>query len=298
MLNIENKKLQNTLPNIPLLQGDVVDLTDGDSNRVVAIDQRYIYKQYFSQKQLRQETAGYLLFNSLTSFGVPMVLDKGNDYLILEFIDAKACFALHHRQRILSKNQIAQKAALFIAEVYWNYRFFDKNRTRLFIGVAWDERTADILAKSIRYADQVAKIIQADKLPLIRAAQEVVAAVDTDERSLTLLHRDLHLDNILVKNDCVGRNSNYVIDFEHCMEGPIELEMQNSIFWNDDWSIPIEAVRDELTKKHDVPYSLSRERDMLSVYFLDQLNLAMEKNDEEKAQVLVNLYDQRIQERD
>lgn len=288
---------QNNIDIIPYLNGEITDLTDGDSNEVYAVDNRYIVKKYFSQKLLMQETAGYLLFNSLTTFGVPMVLDKGNDYLVLEYIDADSCFMLFHKKNTLTMQQAAQKAALFIAEVYWNYRFTAKNKITLFKGIAWMERYSDILAKSFQYSQSFNSSLQPTQILLIQQAQKDMKQLQVDNKALTLLHRDLHLDNILVKRNATGRNGNFVIDFEHCMEGPIELEMQNSLFWNDAWSISAELIREELIKKHDIPYSIEREKELLCVYLLDQVNIAYEKGDTEKMSLLLKTYNQRLQER-
>lgn len=295
-LNLSSKQL-NSAKEIPYLKGKVIDLTDGDSNEVYAVDKRYIIKKYFSQKLLMQETAGYLLFNSLTTFGVPMVLDKGNNYLVLEYIDADSSFTLFHTTKTLTMQQAAQKAALFIAEVYWNYRFIAKDKIKLFRGISWEERSVEILTKSLNNLSVIKGLLTSDQLKLVKDAQTEMKTLEVTGKSLSLLHRDLHLDNILVKKDVFGRNGNYVIDFEHCMEGPIELEMQNSIFWNDDWSISSDMIREELIRKHDIPYSLEQEGRLLCVYFLDQLNIALEKRDTGKVQLLVNTYDQRMQER-
>lgn len=297
MKKIINVRQLNMTAFVPFLEGTTVDLTDGDSNEVYAVDNKYIVKKYFSQKQLQQETSGYLLFNALTSFGVPMVLDKGNDYLVLEFVNADSCFKLFHTIRTLTMQQAAQKAALFIAEVYWNYRFIAKDKIKLFRGISWEERSVEILTKSLNNLSVIKGLLTSDQLKLVKDAQTEMKTLEVTGKSLSLLHRDLHLDNILVKKDVFGRNGNYVIDFEHCMEGPIELEMQNSIFWNDDWSISSDMIREELIRKHDIPYSLEQEGRLLCVYFLDQLNIALEKRDTGKVQLLVNTYDQRMQER-
>jgi hypothetical protein len=74
------------------------------------------------------------------------------------------------------------------------------------------------------------------------------------------------------------------------MEGPIELELQNSLLWNDAWSLPVDLIRKELTANHSVPYSLQMEKQLLAVYVLDQINLALSQDDIEKVKKLIQLY--------
>lgn len=278
---------------IPLL-GDpqhqtIVDLTDGDSNRVMKVNERYVYKEFFSQTQLSYETTGCLMFNLLSSYGVPMLLDKGQNYLVTEFVESESCFKLHHDGEI-SREEVGRKVIMFMAEVYWKYRFFNRDKVRLFPHMAWEERFQLMLNRIDEIRSGLEQVLNSQQLMRVDAAVSSLKQLEVPVQSLTFLHRDLHLDNVLVKKGHVGRDRNFFIDFEHCMEGPIEFELQNSIFWHDDWSLPYELVRSELKSQHDIPYSDELEYELVSLYYLDQLYLAYDKADYEKVRTLSNIY--------
>ncbi len=290
----EQPQLHTTLPYSPK---EIVDLTDGDSNAVYGLDQKYIYKEFFSTSQMHHETAGSIIFNLLSSFGVPLVLDKGNTYVLFEYIPSHSCFNLYHTAGMISQEQIAQKTAAFIAEIYWNYRYFKKDKIKLFPYMSWEERFSDIHVRARSIQGQMRELMSREDFLLYRDAVSSLDSIKQQNYQLSFLHRDIHLDNILIREGAVGRDSTYVIDFEHCMEGPVELELQNAIFWKDKWSVPVGLIRDLLVRKHDVPYSNRTEQDMLSVYYLDQLVIATNKKDIPKVRLLTEVYSERCAER-
>ncbi|NTV31290.1 phosphotransferase [candidate division WWE3 bacterium] len=279
--------------NIPVL-GDptnrkIVNLTDGDSNQVYRVNGRYIYKEYFSSEQLNYETTGCLVFNLLSSYGIPMLLDKGPNYLVTEYIDSTSCLMLY-RQGQLSKTEIGRKASTFLSEVYWNYRYFNRSKVALFQNIAWKDRFIAILNYTQAHYQDWNIHLDAGDLRQIGDILTRLSCIYIPPQSLTFLHRDLHLDNVLIQEKKSGRDSNFFIDFEHCMEGPIEFELQNSIFWDDEWSLPVNFVRDELIKVHDIPYSIELEKQLLGLYYVDQLNLAYSKLDYTKMNILADRF--------
>ena len=275
-------------------QPHIVDLSDGDSNKVFQVNNKYIYKEFFSKAQLSYETTGCLIFNMLSSYGVPMLLDKGDDYLVMEFVRSDSCFNLHREGRV-SREEVGQKVTMFMAEVYWNYRFFNREKIKLFPHMSWEDRLYRILSHAKKNFIELSNILTSEQMKLVRQTQSDLEILIVPIKSLTFLHRDLHLDNVLVRDHGVGRDRNYFIDFEHCMEGPIEFELQNSIFWNDAWSLPVDSIRRSLQYDHDISYSLELEQRLLGLYYIDQLNLALDKHDVLKVIQLAEVFDHRIQ---
>lgn len=96
----------------------------------------------------------------------------------------------------------------------------------------------------VRLQDEISKkhdVVQSkvgtDKSEQIqKAILKSLSRQSWSNRNTTILHRDLHLSNILVKPDL---SEVAIIDFEHSLLGPLEYELQNSVVFNDCKSLDV-----------------------------------------------------------
>lgn len=263
----------------------IVDLTDGDSNIVLQVENKYLYKEFFSTDQFRRDVAGVHLFGLLTGEKTPLLVFQGENFYVSEFIqNSTTCY-----QKVVSGNvdmtQVSSVIAGFVGKTFRNFKYFDKSKVDLYPYLRWNYRINFILNKFCSNEPELVKSLTKEQYEQILKTVWHVANDKTFNENQTLLHRDIHLDNILVKDED-GYFKFYVIDFEHCMEGPIELEFQNSLLWKDEKSLDVENVVDTLIHVQNVPYSKEKEKILKSVYFADQLNLAIEGGFNDKIALL------------
>ena len=277
-----------------LIFGDVdslsiVDLSDGDSNSAFQVNERYLLKQFLNSTQLKKEVAGIYLFSLLAEVDVPMLISQGESYFVSEFITGSVPASRLLETKAISMEQVSSVVAKFVAKTYWKYRVADREKLKLFPSMSWEERLVGIIKGFKEYKPVILRFVSERQYNYMLKR---IVSIDKDRsftKNLTLTHRDLHTDNILVSLN-VGVPNFYVIDFEHCMEGPVELEFQNSLLWNDSKSLDIKGVIRNLSLLYNVPYSEQAEKTLSIVYLIEQINLALAKQDEMKVKLLFEKY--------
>jgi len=294
MLNEVSKKDRKNLNLLAMTPVGIFDLSDGDSNCVLNLDNKYLYKRFVTKERMHTEIAGMLLFNLLIKQDMPLLIKSGNDAFISEFMpNSRSAYDLINSGQ-LSVNEINVKIAAFVSRAYWEYKYFDRSKIKLFTNVSWLAKINQIIED---FENSVAKItklgdgvIASKILGKLESARNDTAINDT--KNLTVTHRDLHLDNILIGRD-KGYNKFYVIDFEHTIEAPLEMEFQNSLFWNDEKSLQVENIVKIMRDEYRVNYSKEREEKLSVLYIADQVNMAITLGDNNKVSFILNKYAKR-----
>jgi hypothetical protein len=248
----------------------------------VQVKENKICKTFGDKTRLKREVMGTVLFSVLSGDKVPQLVTWDNDLCVTRQVqNARTYF--ESSQSWSRIEELNQEVARFIAEVYFGYR---KGLTVPQF-LSWDENLLGITNKFIQNRLLVISAIGQDKTKKIMENLLEVRKNLTFKSTLTLIHGDLHLDNILVNNN-LELDKLTVIDFEHCMEAPIEMEFQNSLFWNDSKSLDVLAIKKLLREVYKIPYSTQKENMLSCVYIANQLNMAIEEADENKLQMLVS----------
>ncbi len=274
MANLDPSTIR-LLANEPISQ--IQDLTTG-YHTVAQVNDRYLVKQSRDLAAIEREAVGLYLFGRL-SRAVPHLITRGADFLVSESLPQASTASQAIACGLISQSQVEAFVATFMAKIYWKYQQRSDNLT-FFPFISWSSRTTAIAAR----LDQSFNLLKAtvDHNVLRKLAKQVaIFATQSTHCKLTLLHRDIHLDNILVSTTN-GYPRMMLIDVEHCMEGPIELELQNALFWQDDKSLNTQAIQTLLVNQFRIPYSRQQEAALLSLYIADQLTAAAEKSDRNK----------------
>ncbi len=263
-------------------------LSDGDSNSIKIINRQFVEKKFVLKEQLNQEMAAYSLFQLVSPFRVPIVIDKNNDTLTLEFIAGKTGYELS-RKKNLSRQEITRNIADFSGSVFWEMQFLPQKKKRLFPLLDFKYRINQLQKVLNDNRVQLGDLIG---LPVIdRFKSYLKDLLKQPELFLanTLIHRDLHMGNMLI-----DQSESCVIDFEHALIGPIELEIQNAILWNDGYSIDPTVFRSEIINNMRVPYSISLEKKLFTFYVIDQIVLAFKRSEFTKIKLILNQYKKRL----
>ena len=272
-------QLKNMLDlNDPFFVGNkvdcIVDLSDGSSNSVYAINDSYIYKKFAYKERLRKEILGMQMYKNLTRGNIPSIMEIGNDYFITDCVkNATSAYQLISLGT-LSMDKISVAVASLVARNYWGYNLGGETTKTKHPRMQWETNLNEIKENFEKNRDEIVKHIGTRTY---RQILSKLRLVEKEEYPLTILHGDIHLDNILVSEKC-GYQKFYLIDFEHSMEGPIELEFQNSLVWQDEKSLDIVTIVDLLINHYRVPYDPNKEKLLRAVYVANQINNALEEN--------------------
>lgn len=263
----------------------LLDLTDGDSNTVIAIDNRYLYKDFTLTDKLQQEVSGMYLQHLISGADIPLIIEQGDGFYVAEYLaEATSAYKLLNSGAI-SSAQVSVFVASFIARAYWGYRKFDQTKIGLFPRLVWSTRLTETISAIAASALQLQQCGFTDTAKLLRTLRQL----QSQRLQLTLTHRDLHLENLLLaKSNEFSRF--YVIDFEHSLQAPVELELQNSIFWQDDKSLNFGEIIFILKNNYSVPFNEDLLQPMYDFYFADQLNIALQRRDVMKIDLLIEKY--------
>ena len=259
----------------------IVDLTTGQHG-VARVNDRYLVKKCASRDALEREVVGLYLFGRLSN-AVPHLVTQGADFVVTECLPQAMTASVAIERGIVDKAQVEAFIATFLAKVYWKYQRRVDNLA-LFPLLSWTHRLRLLGQRVLEYKPLLENYVGARVVAaLIEGVKNALLA--TTAAPLTFLHRDIHLDNVLVSLS-QGYPRMMLIDVEHCQEGPLELEVQNALFWDDEKSLEVAALRRLLRDTFCIPYSLDREKELMAVYVVDQLCLASEVGNEEKLVML------------
>lgn len=264
---------------------EVVDLSTG-AHKVLRVNGQYLVKVSANHQALEREAVGLYLFGRL-SCAVPHLITQGDSFLVAECL-VDCCPAFEALEKgLVTTDQISTFVAGVMAKIYWKYQRRDNN-VRLFPFLSWEKRIEYLIAGTEKSRTAIVRSFGSEQWKYLLASLRRMSEDKSISRHLTLLHRDIHLENILVSM-ASGYPRMMLIDMEHCMEGPVELELQNALFWHDDKSVDVAAICGRLTGEFRVPYRSDIEKQMVSVYLADQLLLAIAQQDDEKLATLCRL---------
>jgi hypothetical protein len=280
---------KNTLLSLNYTPPFVRDITDGDSNIVLNLGNKYLYKKFVQKDHMRREIGGLFLYQMLTGNDIPLLVTQGPDYYISEYVKNAHPAFMSLLNGSCCSNQVSSVVSASIAKMYWAYQAMDKSKLAYFPDLRWETRLRGIRKLVAKNQPVLRTLLPTKDIKNLLANLASIARKDRyPSTCFSLVHGDIHLDNLLIPRKVPHHY--YLIDFEHCMEAPIELELCNSIFWHDEKSLAVPEITKLLKDIYNISYSLERETDMLYVYFIDQLNQAIYRSDRKKCVVLVNRF--------
>jgi hypothetical protein len=286
-------KLLKLLPAGLIDVNNVIDLTDGDSNTVLNLDDKFIFKKSEDPEKLRADIVGMTLFRDLTNGEVPIIIFAGKNCFVAEFISGSFTAFELLCKNLLKEEQVTVAVASLLSRIFWNTKLKNSCSLDLFPFMKWENCISQIANDFMSVQKALSAFMSQKEIEQVKLSLKKIATDTTFRKDLVILHRDLHLDNILVKNDEMF-DKFFFIDFEHSMEGPLELELQNSLFWDDEKSLNVRSIVDVLTTVYNVPYNKSKEVALMPVYFADQINLALKHEQLQKVQVLVDVFHKKL----
>jgi hypothetical protein len=238
-----------------------------------------ITKTFENASKLNREISGTMIFGMLSGENVPQLMSWGSDFCVTKQVhQAKSCYELGGT--FSCKNKVNGFVADFVSSVFLQYQ----KGINLPLFMQWEFNLNKITEEFLINQEIVAGFLGKESIKKLLFGLSKVRQTKF-QNSLTIVHGDLHLDNILISS-IAGQEKIYVIDFEHCMEAPLEMEFQNSLFWNDDKSLEVKKITETLSDKYGIKYSKPQEALLMCVYVANQFNLAVGENDTEKLKLL------------
>lgn len=262
-------------------------LISSPSNTIFSIDNKYLMKQFDIEHKQTREHWGLQIFSSLCP-NTPMMLGNSGSIIMSEFFAGYVPSSELVTQDNIKPSQIENMVAYFVSKTYWSYRFSTENRLVNFPELKWEYRIKKVYENFSKLSYEFKNIIGETTYKQVLKKVKQIKNTDIPRNKLSMLHRDLHLGNVLCK--LPHADDFKIIDFEHCMEGPIELEFQNSLLWNDHMSLNIDNMRNILEHAYRISYDKDLEHDLKFVYFADQINLAIEEKQFTKVNQLVGKF--------
>ena len=246
-------------------------------NNVELINNK-ICKTISDKNSLNKEIVGTLLFGFIDAESVPQLVEWGGGYCVTGNIkSAKTCYELLGSG--IDTKEVNSFVAEFIAKIFEKYNLGINIPTFM----KWEYFVENTLSEFSFNMNVLTPYIGDQRYKNI--LNNLVKIKATKMKNMTIIHGDLHLDNILISGEGVTKKI-FVIDFEHCVEAPLEMEFQNSLFWNDSKSLNVEDVVQKLKSKFGIMYSKKVEAMLANMYIANQLNKAVKNGDIEKLQKL------------
>jgi hypothetical protein len=176
------------------------------TNKVENLGNGYLLKTYVNAANCEREYAAANLFKQMVPDCVPDVIRVGEKACLIEnIIDAQEAFELINRGEITMR-EVCEFATEFVERVYQT-----------------------VNAGNLHWINCMPKCLQITETDLNEFSGVAPPLYSGFGAPITLLHRDLHLSNLLFKAD--GRG--YVIDFEKACFGCKNSEFANSAYYND-----------------------------------------------------------------
>ncbi len=247
-------------------------------NEISFLGNGYLAKRYNNESACFNEYSGARLFAKCAGPFVPKIYKKSPELcLISEISEAKSAFDLLNEGG-LSMNQVSVFIADFIGKTAINI----KSKEKFVVNkLKYLEQLKKTQSKFYQNKDILLSFLSKNTLAYVENSLELISA-EAYISQMTVLHRDLHLSNVLVDSS----GSMYIIDFEQAAYGPIELEFQNSLFFNDAKSLDVAQIVSLLRYKYSVSYSEKNENLFKFAYITEQLNQAIEMGLVEKTKFI------------
>lgn len=250
--------------------------TGATVNTVVQIGAPAVVKVYQDSDHRDREIAGLKAWRKGTNC-VPSVYAHSDNIVCFEFVSKKD--SSHAKNKfLLIQRLIEQYVAVGNAFSYQEAR---TNRYyenwRLYISKTLSD--FETIARTF-FDDHSSNVTSAAFYTSITLLQKI----DWSAFQKYPLHRDIHWGNILSDKD-----SFVLIDFEHYCLGPVEYEFANCLFWNDAKSLDVSIVASVL-QTHGIFFNIALAKQLVSLYFAEQLTIALHMNDEAKAITLIRCF--------
>lgn len=236
-------------------------------NKITLVADKLIYKRYELVEKCAREFEAWKQFSELIPQNTPALLLKTDDLCVYEFVESDT--------KLVSKQRASEFAGQVISNVFYNYKPVTYKK-----GQMWELAVNQTIEN---FSQQKTKLEAINLGEFYFATIKQLHKIKTTKfPNISFLHRDIHRGNILCEN-----TQPYLIDHEHAMEGPIELELQNSIVWNDRMSLNVKLVK-KILNDNNIAYSDSNETLLKSYYLADQVILALKENRPAKVKKLAS----------
>lgn len=258
---------------------------ESEINDVCVVNGTYVHKTYALPEHAWHESAALRALGSISS-APPIVIGNTNQTVTMNYIGgAVEAFGLLGEKSIHS-SQLNVIVARYIFDVYRaciSDQYVGEHVQSLSCEVRFAKLTLWLSVNSQSLAMRFPEEIQTLREGFL-GAESVIC-----ERPHVFVHRDLHTSNVLLKSTDSYFDLS-VIDCEHALIGPLELEFLNSRFWHDQKSLDVEGIVSILKESYNVPFDKEREQALMPYYVVDQLYNAFLLGDEEKMGTIMNQY--------
>ncbi|NMB69857.1 hypothetical protein GYA27_01470 [candidate division WWE3 bacterium] len=242
-------------------------------NKITVVADKLIYKRFKLSEKCTHEFEAWKQFNEIIPQNTPTLILRTNNLCIYEFLESDS--------KLVSKQEASEFAGKVISNIFHAYKPNTYKK-----GQMWELSVYKIIEDFSQHEIKLKNIgLENFYFYTINQLRKIKKIKFSN---ISFLHRDIHRGNILCEN-----GQPYLIDHEHAMEGPIELELQNSIFWNDKMSLNVDKVKKILTN-NNIPYSSSNEILLKNYYVADQINIAIKENKFSKVKKLASKNDPAI----
>lgn len=238
-------------------------------NKLTVVVDKLIYKRYGVTEKCDSEYNAWKQLNALVPQNIPPLVFKKSDLCVFEY--------LNNENNLIRKKDASNFAGNIMVNIYNKYQ-----PTNYIKGEMWKLKMQCVLNDFSELDTQLTVMGYKDKFRIISNKLEEIKL--QEYKNISFLHRDIHRGNILLVN-----GQPYLIDHEHATEGPIELELQNSLFWNDKMSLSVGVVKN-IIQTANIPYSDDLENLLRYFYLADQLILAFQENKLNKVKRLLTLH--------
>lgn len=245
-------------------------------NTVVQIGAPAVVKVYQDSDRRDREIAGLKAW-SMGTHCIPVVYTQSDTLVCFEYVSKSDSSHAKNKQELI-EDLVHEYVAVGNAFSYHHAR---TNR--------YYENWRLYISKTLSDFETVARIFFEDHASNVTSGAfntsiMLLQKIDWSAFQKYPLHRDIHWGNILSDKD-----SFVLIDFEHYCLGPVEYEFANCLFWNDAKSLDVSIVASVL-QTHGIFFNIALAKQLVSLYFAEQLTTALQKNDESKAMTLTRYF--------
>ena len=237
----------------------------------VQIQGDLVIKSFFSPEKMAGEIFG-LTMGNLIGGNCPELLGSRGGNLLIKKLSNKITAFEATQTNLISLNEINDFISLFCNQSLFAFRNFDVSILQNSFNVKIKNLIRNFMFNKLIIVENTSQEYFNNLIKGLNSLLEIKF------ENFCLVHRDIQLKNILVDtND----KSISLIDFEHSIIGPIELEFQNSIFWNDVYSVDSKFINSNI-----VGFNKKFEK-MLSPFFIcEQILEAINLNDVSKLKLI------------
>jgi hypothetical protein len=238
-------------------------------NEITTVCNTFVYKRYGLIEKSCNEVQALSMLSQIIPENVPRVLGSWENLCVFESVKGQ------NGSECGDNKLITEAVTDIIIGIYKGYEPLSESSPS-----SWNNSTKKLINEFELESNVLERMGYKNLKKSITDRLAVIVNEASDSKKLTLVHRDLHLGNVILKdNTCV------LLDFEHAMEAPIELEFQNSLFWNDDMSLDVVLAKSILRSK-GIYYSDELEKLLMAYYIADQFVIALKEQNFAKADLI------------